>query len=169
MDSTIVNKVASSGLVTIDLEQFLPTNHLMEIDLAPQLFQGLVLREKDFREWIKHHLWSNYQDAYVHIHCSADAVIPQWAFMLVSIQLAGVAQSVVQATKHEAALLIAHHMVERMDLETYRDTRVIVKGCSDALINGHAYTYLTYRLQPLVKSLMFGEPCSTVPLYKRAQ
>jgi len=169
MESTIVNKVASSGLVTIDLEQVIPAVKWMPVDLAPLLFQGLVLREKDFREWVKEHDWAMYNDAHVYIYCSADAIVPQWAYMLVAGHLAGKAKWVAQANASEASMLLAHQTVAQINADDYRDARVVVKGCSDALIHGHAYTLLAARLQPVVKSLMFGEPCSTVPLYKRAQ
>jgi hypothetical protein len=169
MESTLVNKVASSGLITIDLEHLLPAAHWMEVDLSPLLFQGLVLREKEFRDWVKTHHWEQYQGAHVYMHCSADAIVPQWAFMLVATQLAGRAAWMAQADAREARNLWTHQIIEGMDITTYRDARVVIKGCSDAKIPGHAYTLLTARLQPIVKSLMFGEPCSTVPLFKRAQ
>lgn len=169
MEKEIVNKVAASGLVTLELEHHLPSNTRKGIDLADQLFQGLILREKDFRGWLAEHAWDAYAGCDVFIHCSADAIVPQWAFMLVAVQLAPHANRVIQGDQHALDVLIAHEMVAAIDQETYRDARVIVKGCSDASINGHAYTALTAKLQPVVKSLMFGEPCSTVPLYKRPQ
>jgi hypothetical protein len=169
MEKEIVNKVAASGLVTIELERFLPTNARKSIDLADQLFQGLILREKDFRAWLAEHPWTNYTDCDVHVYCSADAIVPQWAFMLVAVQLAPIAHRVIQGDARTLEVIIAHEMVNPILADDYRDARVIIKGCSDASINGHAYTLLTAKLQPVVKSLMFGEPCSTVPLYKRPQ
>ena len=167
MEKEIVNKVAASGLVTLELEHYLPSNTRKGIDLADQLFQGLILREKDFRGWLAQHPWGDYAGCDVFVHCSADAIVPQWAFMLVAIHLAPHAHRVIQGDQHALDVLIAHEMVAAIDKESFRDARVIIKGCSDASINGHAYTALTAKLQPVVKSLMFGEPCSTVPLYKR--
>jgi hypothetical protein len=167
MDSTIVNKVANSGLVTIELENQLPKNPRLVIDLADQLFQGLVLREKDFREWISLHDWNLYNDAMVAVHCSADAIVPQWAFMLVATKLGQKAKLVIQGDAQDLDLFIAHEMVQALNIADYQDAKIIIKGCSDASINGHAYTLLAFNLQPVAKSIMFGEPCSTVPLYKR--
>ena len=169
MDAPIVNKVASSGLVTIELENHLPTNPRFVIDLADQLFQGLVLREKDFREWLSQHDWSHYDQAMVAVHCSADAIVPQWAFMLVATKLGQKARLVIQGDAKDLDKFIAHEMVKALNMADYQDAKVIIKGCSDASINGHAYTLLAFNLQPVAKSLMFGEPCSTVPLYKRTQ
>jgi hypothetical protein len=154
-------------LVTLELENYLPAARRMGIDLADQLFQGLVLREKDFREWLAGKEWSLYDGALVHVYCSADAIVPQWAFMLVAVKLAPIAELVVQGDASVLDTVVAHHMVSAIQPMDYKDARVIIKGCSDASINGHAYTLLASRLQPHVKSLMFGEPCSTVPLYKR--
>jgi hypothetical protein len=166
--SEIINKVAASGLVTINLEEIYPEGKRMSVDIAAQLWQGIALKEKDFRDWIKLHDWEQYRDAYVAVYCSADAIIPHWAFMLVVSALSGIARRAVVASPPELESLIFRDLIFSLDPEVYRDARVVIKGCSDREVPVSAYSDLVFHLQPVVKSLMFGEPCSTVPVFKRA-
>lgn len=164
----IVNKVAASGLVTINLEEFYPTGDRVSIDLAEQLWQGLALREKDFRSWIQTHDWSQYQGKHVAVFCSVDAIIPSWAFMLVATALSDYAVTVVQGNRNELEEVLFRNVVDGLDVTAYQDKRCVVKGCSNLPVPQSAYTHLVVRLKPVVRSIMFGEPCSTVPVYKRS-
>ncbi len=162
----IVNRVQESGIVYINLEEAIAHIPLAEIDLAPYLWQGMVLKEADFRSWVKEHDWSQYQGKGVGVFCSADAIIPMWAFMLVSSQLSGIAHisTFGHAEDVREQLLIQH--INSTDTSNIRDQRVVVKGCSTFEVSPSVFMHLTQRFQPHVKSLMFGEPCSTVPIYK---
>ncbi|MEZ4720381.1 MAG: DUF2480 family protein [Flavobacteriales bacterium] len=163
----IENKVAKSGLITLDLEEQRPDWQIVGIDIAVALFEGLVLREKDFREFVAHHNWEAYRDKAVHIYCSADAIVPTWAYMLMATQLADVAVKTIFGSESELKLELWRDFICSIDLSEYQDQRVIVKGCSDEAISESIYVELSMLLTPVVKSLMFGEPCSTVPLFKR--
>jgi S-adenosylmethionine/arginine decarboxylase-like enzyme len=164
----IVNKVAASGLVTINLEEFYPAGDRVSIDLAEQLWQGLALREKDFRSWIQTHDWSQYQGKHVAVFCSVDAIIPAWAFMLVASALSDYAVTVVQGNRNELEEVLFRNVVDGLDVTAYQDKRCVVKGCSNLPVPQSAYTHLVVKLRPVVRSIMFGEPCSTVPVYKRS-
>ena len=163
----IVNRVAESGIKTIDLEKLKPVGSRSEIDLKDLLFQELVLRENDFRQYIKDTDWSRYHDHFVNVNCSADAIIPNWAYMLIASKLSGEAKKVVFGDKKELEKQLLLNVIDTIDLSIYKDERVIIKGCSDEAIAEEAYLNLTLRLTPVVKSLMFGEPCSAVPVYKK--
>ena len=165
---TIVNKVAGSGLQTLDLESLFPVGARITIDLAPLLFQGLILREKDLRNWVKETDWSAYEGKLVAVSCSADAIVPTWAFMLVAVALAPFAGKVVFGNEHDLDTALWLDIVNNLPLDDYRNQRVVVKGCSTKEVPVAAYAAVAARLTPVVKSLMFGEPCSTVPLYNRA-
>lgn len=167
MADEIVNKVAQSGLVQLDMKDFYPPGIRSEIDLKEQLWQGLALKEHDFRSWIKEHDWSAYQDHFVSVHCSADAIIPNWAYMLVSSALAPFAKKVVAGDRKALESILFEEFLQELDLEAYRDERLIIKGCTDLPIPEHAYLALTTALSEVAKSVMFGEPCSTVPVFKR--
>ena len=167
MSDAIVNKVAKSGLVTLNLEDLYPVGERIQYDLADNLWQGLALREKDFRSFISEHDWQAYSGKYVAIHCSVDAIIPTWAYMLLAGALQPYAKLVVHGTIEALENALFDSIIEQIKIEAYRDARVIVKGCSDKPVPTSAYLKIATRLQPVVKSLMFGEPCSTVPLYKR--
>lgn len=169
MSEEIVNKVASSGLITIDLAEFIPQGERAIIDLKDQLWQGLVLKEKDFRQYIKDHNWAEYKDKFVAVYCSTDAIIPAWAFMLVASALTPHAKRVVQGNAETLETVLFIESLQKINPEDYRDARVVVKGCGDEKVPFAAYAELTSRLQPVVKNLMFGEPCSTVPVFKRAK
>jgi hypothetical protein len=163
----IVNKVAQSGLVTIDLEEIFPSGERVVIDIKNQLWQGLALREKDFREFIKTNDWEVYRDKYVAIICSVDAIVPLWAFMLVASKLEGIAKRFVLGDVQTLDTIIFSDLIHSLSQEDYRDKRVIIKGCSDKPVPKSAYVELIAKIQPVAKSVMFGEPCSTVPVFKR--
>lgn len=164
----IINKVAASGLITIDLEELYPIGERADLDIAPQLWQGLALREKDFRDWIAQHNWQSYRGKHVAFYCSAEAIIQPWAFMLVASKLAGIATTAVQGRRDELESILFRSTIDAMDVEQFRDKRCVIKGCSNKPVPPSAYAHLVNRLQPVVKSLMFGEPCSTVPVFKKA-
>lgn len=167
MSEVIENKVAKSGLITIDLEEQKPNWPLAELDIAPWLWEGIALKEKDFRAAVSEHDWSQYEGKAVAIHCSADAIIPLWAWMLVSSNLSLHAKKVIVGTIDDLKTTLWRDWINSLDLNTYVDARVILKGCSKESIDESIYAELTARLQPVVKTLMFGEPCSTVPVFKR--
>ena len=163
----IINKVSESGIINIDLEQLIPAGKRMEIDLKPLLFQELVLRENDFREYIKNTSWENYREHFVNVTCSAEAIIPNWAYMLIASKLSGIAKKVFFGSKEKLESDLLNESIEALSTDTYKDQRVIIKGCSKSFIGEEAYLNLTMKLTPVVKSLMFGEPCSSVPVYKK--
>lgn len=162
----IENKVAKSGLITLSLEDYYPRGERAEIDLAPWLYEGIMLREKDFRESVKNHHWEQYRNAYVAVYCSEDAIIPQWAYMLIGSHLAGIARKTVYGSPDLLETLLMTEALDQADFSEYQDKRVILKGCGNLPIPPQAYLHFAVKLQPLVKSLMFGEACSTVPIYK---
>jgi hypothetical protein len=166
MSEGIVNKVSQSALLTLDLEQFFPDEKIRIFDLKPFLYMGLILKEKDFREALLTTDWSEYRDLVVGVYCSADAVIPVWAYMLVATYLQPVAKEVIMG---DEAAVLRHWITRRIQTlnpEEYRDQRVVVKGCGEKPIGDFAYLEITKLLRPVVKSIMFGEPCSTVPVFK---
>lgn len=166
MENEIINKVANSGLVTIDLEEYYPKGERVLFDLKPLLFQELILKEKDFREFIKQHNWSNYQNKYVAIVCSVDAVVPTWAYLLVSIALQPYATQVIFGDLQTLETILFDQVINQINYSDYTDKRVVIKGCGNLPVPMHAYVALANKLKPFVKSIMYGEPCSTVPLYK---
>jgi hypothetical protein len=163
----IVNKVAASGIITIDLEEHYPAGDRVSIDLAEQLWQGMALREKDFRAWITTTDWNQYQGKHVAVFCSVDAIIPAWAFMLVSSSLSDLVSTVVFGTKQTLEEVLFRKLINELDVENYRDKRCVIKGCSNRPVPQSAYVDLVVKLRPVARSIMFGEPCSTVPVYKR--
>lgn len=164
----IVNKVAKSPLVSIDLEDLVDmTTERVGIDLKDNLFQGLVLKEKDFRNFVKEHDWNQYEGKYVHVFCSTDAIIPNWAFMLVSSKLIGQAKLVVYGDKGELEKEIIKETIQSINPETYKEGKLVIKGCSDLIHPEFAFVEITKRLQPVASSIMYGEPCSTVPVFKK--
>lgn len=163
----IINKVASSGLVTIDLEEMIPQGDRVLLDIKDQLWQGLALREKDFREWIKTNDWSVYQNKLVAVTCTVDAIIPNWAFMLVASSLVGIAKRAVFGNLEVLENILFIELIATINAEDYRDKRIVIKGCSDQPVPTAAYLELVNKLQPVAKNIMFGEPCSTVPVFKR--
>lgn len=167
MDGGIVNKVAESGIVSLDLGQIIPQYRIATIDLKDQLWQGLALREADFREWIKTNDFSGFEDLVVGVHCSVDALIPHWAYMLLASRLTGVVRYIAEGSAKEVERSYIQSVIRALDPSDYTDQRVVVKGCGDRELPAEAYIALTTHLQPMVKTLMFGEPCSTVPVYKQ--
>lgn len=163
----IRNKVAESGLVTFNLEDLYQIGNRSVFDLKDFLFEGLILREKDFRQALKAMDWSGYQDHYVAMTCSADAIVPQWAFMLVSTYIQPVAKCCVFGDLVALETSLYQDAINSIDISQYEDARVIVKGCSKFPVPASAYVMLVNRLVPVAKSVMFGEACSTVPLHKR--
>lgn len=167
MAEEIINKVAQSGLVSIDLEEFYPAGARHIFDLKDWLYEGLILREKDFREHSKNYEWQQHEGAHVAVICSADAIIPLWAFMLVSSQLQGIASTVVQGTAEHLESVLFRNWMDQYDFSQYEDKRLIIKGCSNKPVPTDAFVEFVNRAQPFAKSIMFGEPCSTVPVYKK--
>ena len=164
----IRNKVAESGIITLDLSAYLPTpESIATFDLLPLLFHGMILREKDYRAALQTQDWSAFEGKDVALFCSTDAIIPVWAFMLAATYLAPVAKSVHWAKPEEAHREIALQKLSLIEPGEYEDKRVILKGCGDIPVPEWAYVAATVKLQPVVKSLMYGEPCSTVPVYKK--
>lgn len=163
----IINKVAQSGIITINLEELYPDGERIAFDIAPHLVEGLMLREKDFREFVKAHDWSSYSGKYVALFCSTDAVVPQWAWMLLSTALAPYAKQIVFGSLEVLESELFTLMIDTMDITPFTDQRIVIKGCADKPVPVNAYVRLTARLTPIVKSLMYGEPCSTVPVYKK--
>jgi len=167
MQEEIINRVSSSNLISFNLEEYYPKGERVVIDIKDQLFQGMILREKDFRDWLKNQNWAIYQDKYVAIGCSEDAIIPTWAFMLLATKLQPYAKLVVYGSLEALEQAIWSQTFSQIDFSIYQDAKIVIKGCSIFDIPVYTYTELTRILQPLAASLMFGEPCSTVPLYKK--
>jgi hypothetical protein len=167
MSDGIVNKVAESGLITLDLERFYPKDETALFDLKDYLFMGLVLKEKEFREAIKNTDWEIYREKYVGVVCSADAIIPVWAYMLVSSYLQPIAKDVVMGDEKEIHKIIFLKNIQSIDINEFVDKRIVVKGCGETPIEEFAYLEITKRLRPVAKTIMYGEPCSTVPIYKK--
>ncbi|MDN3205483.1 DUF2480 family protein [Algoriphagus sediminis] len=165
--SEIVNRVANSSLVTIDLEELYSRDKIVLFDLKPFLFQELILKEKDFRASLKQLDWSEYNDKLVAVTCTADAVVPSWAFMLVGTYLKGIAYDFVLGDKFEAERSLVDHVIDEIDVEDLRDRPVIIKGCSQLPHSLYAQGELLSKVMPYARSVMYGEPCSTVPLYKK--
>ncbi|RYY53452.1 MAG: DUF2480 family protein [Chitinophagaceae bacterium] len=168
MEETFVNKVAESGLVTIDPADFIPVGANLVFDLKGYLFMGLILKEKDFREALKSTDWENYRGKNVAVTCSADAIVPVWAYMLIATYLEPVAASIVMGTELELQKQLFLRNLAAIDLSEFADKRIVVKGCGEIPIGDFVYMELTRLLRPVVKSIMYGEPCSTVPVYKKA-
>lgn len=163
----IRNKVAESGLITFNLEDLYQDGNRSVFDLKEFLFEGLILREKDFRSALKEMDWSIYQDHYVAMVCTAEAIVPQWAFMLVSTYIQPVATRCVLGDLEALETSLYHDSINSIDISDYTDQRVIVKGCSKYPVPASAYVMLVSKLMPVAKSIMFGEACSTVPLHKK--
>lgn len=167
MENEIINKVANSGLIQLDLEDLRPSGERVFFDLKPLLFQELVLKEKDFRAFLGSHAWEEYTGKHVAVGCSSEAIIPTWAFMLVCIQLRPFAKTVVEGNLENLESYLFKKAIEDLPLEKFVDGKIVIKGCSKESVPLSAYIDVTSALQPIAKSLFFGEPCSTVPLYKK--
>jgi len=167
IQENIVNKVASSGLITLNLEHYYSQAERVVFDIKDNLFHGLMLREKDFREFIKLNDWSVYTGKNVAVICSADAIVPTWAYMLLANKIRPVANEVVFGGLEVLETVLFNKALAGIDITKYQDARVVVKGCGDVDVPVSAYVEITNLLTPVVKSIMYGEPCSTVPVYKR--
>jgi Protein of unknown function (DUF2480) len=166
MAEEIINKVSQSALLTLDLEQFFPKENIRIFDLKPFLFMDLILKEKDFRNALSTSDWTIYKDEIVGIHCSADAVIPVWAFMLVTSYLQPYAKEVIMGDEKEVLRQVITNRIQAINPKEYKDKRVVVKGCGEKPVGDFAYLEITKLLRPVAKSIMYGEPCSTVPVFK---
>jgi len=163
----IINRVAASKLEVFDLEDYYPKGNRIRLDMSQWLDEGFILREKDFRESLKNHDWSQYQDAYVAVFCSTDAIIPAWAAILVTVYLSPYAKKVIDGTIENLDAALYQEILPRLDFSAYLDKPVIIKGCSHKPVPVSAYLLAAQLLTPVAKSIMYGEACSAVPLYKR--
>lgn len=167
MAEEIVNRVAKSGLITLNLEEFYPEGERVLYDIKENLWEGIALKEKDFRAFVKEHDWSQYQDKFVALHCSVDAIVPTWAYMLLATKLEPFAKRVVFGNLDTLETILFEEALQKIKAEDYEDARIVIKGCSDKVVPPSAYVKLTEMLRPYAKIIMYGEPCSTVPLYKK--
>ncbi|MEE9348631.1 MAG: DUF2480 family protein [Flavobacteriaceae bacterium] len=165
----IVNKVANSKLVTIDLEDFYPEGKRVSLDIKQWLFEAVVLKEKDFRAFVSNYDWAQYQDHYVALHCSSDAIIPAWAYLLITTKLAPYTSRVVVGDLQAIENVLFTEIIFKLDVEFFRNKLIIIKGCTEKPIPQNAYVQLIERLLPVASSIMYGEACSSVPLYKKGK
>lgn len=166
MADEIINRVANSKLVTIDLEDYYPVGKRILFDIKDWLFEGFVLKEKDFRTFVKNHDWSQYENSFVALTCSTDAIIPAWAFMLISINLQAFAKHIIIGNLDVLESSIYQDLIENLDVSEFKGKPVIIKGCSKKPVPQNAYIMITNKLRPVAKSIMYGEACSSVPLFK---
>lgn len=167
MEGEIVNRVANSKLKIFDLEDYYPTNPLVCIDISQWLFQGFILKEKEFRQSLLNENWEQYKGAFIALECSTDAILPSWAFMLVGSYLQPFSQLVVQGTLEDLKMAYYQEKLQNLDFNIYKDEPVIIKGCSKKPIPDKAYVLAIQKIIPFAKSVMFGEACSAVPIFKR--
>jgi hypothetical protein len=169
MQDEIINKVANSALEVFDLEDYYPSGTRTQVDIAQWLFEGFLLKEKDFREALRNHDWKQYENHFVAINCSTDAIIPAWATILVTVYLAPFAKKVVMGTISDLETALYQEIIPTIDYTIYQDKPVILKGCSKKPVPESAYVMAIQKLQPFAKSIMYGEACSAVPLFKKAK
>lgn len=169
MAEEIINKIANSKLKTFDLEEIYPKGERVLFDIKDWLFQELILKERDFRVFVDNHNWEQYQDKYVAIICSVDAIVPSWAFMLIASKLTPHTKKTVIGNVEVLETAIYQELLEKYDYADFVDAPVIIKGCSEKPIPETTYSFLIEKLQPIARSIMFGEACSTVPLYKKSK
>ena len=167
MAGEIINKVANSVLEIFDLEDYYPTGKRVQIDISQWLLEGFLLKEKDFRNHLLKHNWSQYQDQYVAVYCKTDAIIPAWATILVTLQIAPFAKKISNGTLEELETALYQEILSTIDYSVYLNKPVILKGCSKKPVPMSAYILAAQYLQPFAKSIMYGEACSAVPLYKK--
>ena len=167
MSEPLINKVAESGLISLDLAQFIPNNEIVVFDIKPYLFMELILKEKDFRASLSSIDWTQFENKIVGIFCSTDAIIPMWANMLIVANLSPFVKAVYFGDENKTRELVLLDAIQKIDADGYIDQRVVVKGCGDTPISESAFVAITQKLRPVVKSIMYGEPCSTVPVYKK--
>ncbi len=167
MADEIVNRVAKSPLITVNLEEFYPEGSRILLDIKPWLFEGLVLREKEFRAAVEQHNWEQYKDVFVALTCSTEAIIPAWAYMLITTKLAPYAKRVIIGDLEQLETAIYQDVIANLDVSEYINKPIIIKGCSNKPVPQNAYVMLTAKIQEVAKSVMYGEACSSVPLFKR--
>ena len=168
MGKEIVNRIANNkNLITFDLEEYYPKGERILFDIKKWLFEGIILREKDFRKYVAEHNWNQYQDSYVALHCSSDAIIPGWAYLLLTSSLLPFAKKIAVGSLENLETILYTHIINDLDTTVYQDKLLIIKGCSNKPVPEAAYIELIQKLQPVAKSLMYGEACSSVPLFKR--
>lgn len=167
MSEEITNRVANSKLITFNLEDFYPKGERVSFDISHWLQEGIVLREKEFRKKAKEHDWNQYQDKYVVLFCSTDAIVPGWAYLLVSLHLTPFAKKVTVGSLEELESILFTELLQNIDFSEYQNKPVIIKGCAHKPIPQNAYVLLAQKLQPVAKSIMYGEACSSVPLFKK--
>ena len=167
MAEEIINRVANSKLRVIDLEDYYPLGKRVLFDISDWLLEGLVLREKDFRAFVAEHDWSQYQDSYMALHCATDAIVPDWAYMLIAIELQPYAKLAIVGTLNDLESILFTEIISHLDLSEFEGLPVIIKGCSNKPVPSNALILLSQKLKPIAKSIMFGEACSSVPLFKR--
>tara|TARA_B100001057_G_C22579452_1_gene844433 strand:- start:83 stop:592 length:510 start_codon:yes stop_codon:yes gene_type:complete len=167
MSEKIINRIAKSKLVNIDLEAFYPDGNRVLFDIRDWLFEGIVLKEKEFRNYVANHDWSLYENCYVALTCSEEAIIPSWAYLLISSELSPFAKKIVVGNLELLETLIFSEIIQNLTIEDFRDKPVIIKGCGDKPVPNSAFSMLIQKLLPVAKNIMYGEACSTVPLYKR--
>jgi hypothetical protein len=167
MSEQFINKVAESGLISLDLAKYIPENDIVVFDIKPYLFMELILKEKDFRASLAAIDWTQFDNKIVGIFCSTDAIIPMWANMLIVANVSPYAKSVYFGDENKTRELVLLEEIQKLDATLFTDQRVVVKGCGDTPIGESAFIAITQKLRPVVKSIMYGEPCSTVPVYKK--
>lgn len=162
----IINRIKKSKLINIDLEDFYPQGERISFDIKDWLFEGVILKEKEFRTYVKNHDWSQYKNAFVALHCSTEAIIPSWAYLLISVKLSPYTNRIVVGDFKTIETVLFNEIISNLDLELYRDKHVLIKGCSEKPIPETAYVQLAQRLVHVATSVMYGEACSSVPLFK---
>ncbi len=167
MPEEIINKITQSKLITFDLEDYYPKGERKVLDLKDWLYEGFILREKEFRGYILDHNWEQYKDTFVALKCSTDAIVPGWAYMLITTKLQPYAKRIVQGNMVDLETAIYQKIIDDLDVSEFQDRPVIIKGCSRKPVPPNAYLFITQKLLPVAKSIMYGEACSSVPLYKR--
>ncbi len=163
----IINRVSQSKLITFNLEDYYPKGQRVVLDIKDWLFEGFILREKDFREVLEKHDWSQYQDAYVALGCSSDAIIPGWAYMLIATKLQSYVKKVMIGNLQNLESALYQTIINELDVSSFKDRPVIIKGCSNKPVPPNAYVWATTKIQTVAKSVMYGEACSSVPLFKK--
>ncbi|MGV6828813.1 MAG: DUF2480 family protein [Flavobacteriales bacterium] len=166
MEKPIINRVANSKLITIDLEDFYPEGKRISLDISQWLFNGIVLKEKEFRSQLQQLNLSKYKNSYIALYCSSEAIIPSWAYMLVSLTLTPIAKKVIVGNLEDLETLLYTEIITNLNTQPYKNKAIIIKGCSNKVIPQNAYVLLAQKLEAIAKSIMYGEACSAVPLYK---
>jgi len=167
MPEEIINRVANSKLIVVDLEDYYPTGKRIVFDIKDWLFEGFVLREKEFRAQLSNHDWTQYKDTYVSLTCSSDAIIPAWAYMLLAMHLESYSKKTVIGNLEQLETSLYQTIIDNLDIEPFKEKALIIKGCTNKPVPSNAYIILSQKLKPIAKSIMYGEACSSVPLFKR--